>query len=734
MTDWWKRISTKHPWRVITVAALVLLMAGIYGIGLFNDISSSDQFTADNTESMHAKDEIEKAFGASPLTDIVLFERKDAALGEATSQAYQAEVARVLQPLHDKVDKITTFADQPNEAFISKNKLMTYATVIGKGDTKESYNVLHDFVAAADQSRLKITIGGTSVIAQQMNEKVASDLMRAEMITFPILLVLLLFFFGSLLASLVPLGISLVTIVGAFALTRLMTHIVPVDHYALNVITILGLGLSIDYALLSINRFREELKTGSVARAVRMVVDTSGRTIFFSAITVIACMMALMVFPLEFLHSIAIGSASAILVAMIATVVVLPSVLMVLGKKIDAGHMPFIKKHKSDSVFWKRVASVTTEHPVLSIIVALAVISLALIPLGKLNLSGVMDYKYVATDTSGRSVMQKMAEDFSVQAPNITIINTGLNAVSEQQKIKQACELSEQIKKLPNVREVMSPVMLPAGMNCAQYEQAYQYGMLPAQLVAYGKTNMVASALRFQVATTSKMGSKESEQTLLKIRDITPSKGEWLVGGMEANAYDTNKAYMDSIPVALAIIAASMVVLLTLLLSSLIIPVQAVIINMVSLALSFAILIGVFQLGWLHWLPSWHTVDGIVLTPLVLIAVIAFGLAMDYSVFLYSRMYETHEKTDNPLAAIKQGIIKTGPIITAAALMVFAVVVAFVGSSVMIMQMIGLGLGVAVLVDAFFVRLLLVPAIMALVGKASWYAPGWVRRFKIRHE
>lgn len=174
-----------------------------------------------------------------------------------------------------------------------------------------------------------------------------------------------------------------------------------------------------------------------------------------------------------------------------------------------------------------------------------------------------------------------------------------------------------------------------------------------------------------------------------------------------------------------------MFVLLTLLLASLAIPLQAIVINLISLAISFAVLVGVFQLG---WLGIWHQVDGIVMTPLVLIATIAFGLAMDYSVFLYSRMYEVYEKTGDSSQAIRQGIIKTGPIITAAALMVFAVVIAFASSGVVIMQMIGLGLAVAVLVDAFFVRLLLVPSVMTLMGKLSWYAPKWVKALRIKHE
>lgn len=731
MVNWWKDVSTKHPWRVISVTLVILAAAGWYGFGLFDKISTSDQFTASGTESVRAEEEIEAAFGASPLTDIVMFERQDSALGEATSPAYQAEVARLLEPLRAKVDKVSTYADQPSEAFVSKDKTATYAAVVGKGSSKEIYAALKNFVDNVDQSKLKVSIGGTTVVSEQMNEVVAKDLIRAEIITLPILLILLLFFFGSVTAALVPLGISLVTVVGAFALARIMTHFVGVDHYAINVITILGLGLSIDYALLSVNRFREELAHGSVVRAVRAIIDTSGRTVFFSGITVVACMLALMVFPLEFLHSIAIGGASAIIVAMLATVVVLPSVLMVLGKRIDSGRLPFFAKHKSESKFWSKVAKLTTKHPIMAAGTALSLIALAVIPLSKLNLTGTMDHKYLAAGTSGQQVAQKLAEDFAVQSPSVTAVLTNLGDLDEAEKLALACDLSAKIKDQPHVQEVSSVTIDLPGMSCEQYAMAYQAGLLPPQVLAVAKGNMSESALRFSVVVDGKIGSKESESALMAVRSLNPEKGDWLVGGMEAYAYDTNKAYMESIPYALAIIAASMIVLLTLLLASLAIPVQAIVINMVSLAISFAILTGVFQLG---WFGIWPQVDGVVMTPLVLIATIAFGLAMDYSVFLYSRMYEVYEKTGDSLQAIQQGIIKTGPIITAAALMVFVVVIAFAGSGVVIMQMIGLGLGVAVLVDAFFVRLLLVPSVMILMGKASWYAPKWIKRLRIRHE
>ena len=735
MLEVWKKVTVNKPWVVIAGAATLIVLLGWYGLGLFGEIKTSDQFTANGTESMRAKDAVESVFGTTPTNDIILFERKDATLGAADSPAYQAEVVRLLRPLRNDVKDITTFADAPTPAFISKDKTMTYAAIEGKGSEAEIYNVLQEFKKTADTSRLDVPIGGASVISQQMNETVSRDLARTELITFPILLLLLILFFRSAVAALVPLVISIITIAGAFAVARLVNHVVAIDQYAVNVITILGIGLAIDYALLCVNRFREELRSRkSVGQAVRTVIDTSGRTVFFSAITVIACMLSLLVFPLDFMHSIAIGGSSAVLVAMLFTVLVLPAVLMVIGTKIDAWHLPGKKQGITRSPFWTRVAHLTTKHPLAAATGALAVIALAWLPLSHFVLSGTMDYRYIAEGSSGRYVMQKMQEDFSVQSPGVSAIVTFDDGVSRSDQIASVCQLTRDIQAQPNVVSVISATMLPEGMSCAMYGSLHQNRMLPTQLSSLFTENAKDNNYRFNITLGTQSGTQESADTLVALRDLTPERAEWLVGGMEGYAYDTNHAYLQMIPVALGIIALSMVILLTLLLASVVLPLQAILVNSLSLAISFAVLVGVFQLGWLDSLTGWGTTEGIVMTPLILIATIAFGLAMDYSVFLYSRMFEVYEKTGNHIRAVQEGIIKTGPIISAAALMVFVVVVAFAGSSVVLMQMIGLGLGVAVLVDAFFVRLLLVPSIMTLMGKASWYAPKWIKRLRIKHE
>ncbi len=734
MIRWWQEISTKKPWWVIGVSAVFMIVLGWYALGIFDHIDGGDSFSAMGTESERTSQLIEEKFGSSPTNEIILFERKDTSLGQADSSTFQAEVNRLLQPLANKVESVNTYATQPSQSYISIDKTSTYATVVGKGTSQEIYKIMQDFADTADQSKLKISIGGMSATMEQTTNQVSSDLARTELITLPILLILLTFFFGSIVAALIPLGMSLVTIIGAFAIARFVTGFISVDSYAVNVITILGIGLSIDYALLSVNRFREEVAKGSVSQATRTIIDTSGRTIFFSGITVIACLLSLLVFPLEFLHSVAIGVTSAIAMAIVFTVVVLPSILQVIGKRINSLKIPFVHQGRGASRFWSLTANLTTKYPIRTLTLGLFALVVALVPLGQFQLSTSMDHHWVARGSSAQYVSRALSEDFDISAPSLTVLHSFASSISVEDQIKQSCQLTEKLRALKGVETVISPTPATPELNCDTQQQIVAYNQLPEPLQSIYAQNITAGATRYGIISSYPVGSPEAGQTLKAIRNITPANGELLVGGTEADAYDTNQAYLNSIPLAIAIIVISMFVLLAIQLNSLLIPLQAIIINLMSLAISFAAVVGVFQLGWIDTLTGWGTVDGIVMTPLVLIAPIGFGLAMDYSVFLYSRMREVYDESKQPLEAVRQGITKTGPIITAAAVMVFAVVVAFAGSSVMIMQIIGIGLGVAVLVDAFFVRLVLVPSIMALMSKASWYAPKWLSKFLIRHK
>lgn len=734
MIQWWQKLSVAHPKIILSCAAIILAGLGVYGFGVFGNLSTSSDMNSDTTEAAKTAKKIENEFGGASASDIVVFERRDVSLGRADSPAYQAEVTKLLEPLRAEASNITTYGSSNQDTFISRDKTKTYAAVAIDGESKEVYKTLSDFRDNADDSKLKISIGGEAALNEQTNAQVSKELAMIELVSIPILLVFLLIFFRSTVAALVPIGIALCTIVGAFAFARFLAGFITIDTYAINVITILGLGLAIDYALLSVNRFREELPEG-VDHAVRTIVATSGRTIVFSGITVIACLLALLAFPVEMMHSIAIGGASAVAMAVLVTSIMLPPTLKLIGANIDKGRIPlFTKKTQSTKPsIWKRAAQLVTRHPAVALTSGLIVVAIAFVPLLDFK-PGIMDHNWVARGTEAHHAARVLANDFESPTSNITAFVELPNDMSEADRLRASCKLTTTFSAIDNVSSVISATPIDTSSDCDQLIAANAAGQTPNELAALQQQFAHSSALQFMINTNESADDKKTQQALLAVRDVKPQVGTLHVGGEAAVLYDNNRLYIDAAPKAIAIVIISMIILLALALRSVIVPIQAVIVNTIGLIISLAITVGVFQHGWFQNITGWPEVNGLVLAAPILVIAIAFGLAMDYSVFLYARMRETFDKTGDNTTAVITGVAKTGPIITAAALALFVVVVGFTLSSVLFMQIIGLGLAIAVVVDAFFVRLILVPSIMQLIGRASWWGPKFLDKIAIKHD
>lgn len=720
MTNWWQVVSTKHPKWVIVPAAILMLILGVYGLGVFGSLTNSTAMNANGTESAEATKLIEEKFGAAPNSQVVLFTRVDESLGDAESDKFQAEVGRLLEPLQEEASSIVSYATTHSDNFLSRDKKMSYAIVNIEGEHKDIYEKLRSYADNADQSKFKISIGGEAALLSETNKIVATQLGAIELISLPILLLLLIYFFRSVVASLVPLGIAICTVLGAFAIARLLAGFIDIDNYAVNVITFLGLGLSIDYALLSVNRFREELP-GGVEHAVKTMVATAGHTIVFSGITVIACLLSLLVFPFDIMHSIAIGGAAAVATAMATTYILLPSVLRLIGNRIDKGEIGVKQRDriaKAQRNLWGRMAHATTSHPIVTLCAGIGVVLLAILPVLKFQ-PGELDYQWLARGAESQEVYRVMSEDFPSSNPDVTALLVMSGAIDRSDQIDASCEMTTRLARVAGVESVISATPISAQLSCSAIQMMDATDKVTPELQTVMDSYMTAGALKFDVILKA-ADMEGTEKILDDLRNVDTPQGELLLTGLEAQFNDSNRTYYKYAPYAVAIIGVSMIVLLSFALKSIVVPLQAVIINSISLAISLAAIVGVFQLGWFSGLTGWPSVDGIVLAAPILVAAIAFGLAMDYSVFLYSRMREVYDATGDSLEAVRQGIVKTGPIITAAAVALFVVVVGFLSSSVLFLQIIGLGMSIAVIVDAFFVRLVLVPAIMTLIGKHSW--------------
>jgi len=721
-----KNFLTKYPKQILTIGIILLVIAGAFGIGLFNDLKSNDSgFFAEGTPSQQATDKIEREFGVSSMSAVVLFEAKDDGL-TIKDPAFIQEFNRLMKPF--KNEEVADFYSTGSEKFVSKDKTATYSLIsFEKGTDKENYNRLLEAFDDTDSEVLKVSLGGSLVANEQTQEQSKIDLTRAELISLPILAVLLLLFFRSPIATIIPLFMSVLTIAGALAVARLVNNFLIIDTYTINVITLLSVGLSVDYSLLIINRFREELRKNNVEEAVKITVSTAGRTILFSGLTVAICLLSLLIFPVEFMRSVSIGGASAVIVAMLISKLLIPPSLCLIGHKINLKKTN--KKPAKETTVWHRVVTAVTRRPIASIVAGLILIGAFVWPVSQFETIN-FNWRALADNRSASYVGEKIESDFDAKADSLTV----LVHFKETPTVQQLCETSETITKLDNVKEVAGAYAPLKQVNCQQMAMMEQMQMLPPALIKTSESFHKNNLARINITLDSKDNSPETKVLINELRDMKLGDQPVEVTGMATLTHDTQDVYAQKWPYVVIIIALAMVLLLGSLLGSIVLPLQAIVVNSLALLISLGVLVMLFQFGWLTNIFHHTPMLGLEPSIPILICVIAFGLSMDYSVFLYSRMHEVYEKTKDPNKAIVDGVVKTGPIITAAALVLFVVVASFATSHISVIQQIGIGLSVAVLIDAFFVRMILVPAIMKLFGKVSWYSPKWLKKIAVRHD
>lgn len=731
--DTLKNFLSKYAAQVLIGGLVLFVCAGIFGFGLFNALGeSTDSFYATGTSAAETDKKMVSIFGASDTkASIVLFEAKTRS-ADVRSTVYAQEVQRIVAGLNPKA--VTSYYTTGLAQFVSVDGHDTYAVVTLRGTPDEQYETLTQFAQSTKSDVFNVSVGGAFIGQRQTQAQTKTDLRIAEMVSLPILAVLLFWFFRGVVAAIIPLIMSFLTIAGAMALARIVHIFVPIDTYTLNVITILSVGLSIDYSLLAVNRFRDELHAGhGAAQSAKRTTRTAGRTILFSGLTVVVCLLSMLLFPVGFMRSVSIGGAAAVLVAVIVSVVLLPPALQLLGKKINMGSFsPKFAVAKG----WRQLARVVTRHPYYALGAGLVIIGLLVWPVASFQTKS-FDWRVLPNNKSAHHVGKILDERFTVQEASLTV----LADFEEAPTAVQLCQLAKAIQHVEGVTAVQAAYVSTASTpDCKVLPQvmAQLQAQSPEQAMLLSKTAaqyVSGRYVRVEVVPDYNVNDPEIRQLIERLQRVSDVTGANIaVGGQAARAQDTLAAYQQSVPYVVAIIAVAMFVILSLLLGSIILPLQAIVINSLALLISLGVLVMVFQFGWGAEALSLTATGGFELSIPILIFVIAFGLSMDYAVFLYSRMHEVYDVTGNADKAIIEGMTKTGPIITAAALLLFVVVSAFASSRIAIIQQIGVGLAVAVLVDAFFVRTILVPAIMKLFGAASWRGPSWLKRITIKHE
>jgi len=702
---------------VLALAGVFVVVAAAWGTGVFGSLSGGG-FDDPNSESARAAQRIEQTFGRHEADIVALYSSPTMTVDDpAFRQAAQGAMASLPK---SQVARVTTYWETNATPLVSSDRHSTYALVELVGEDEDAretaYEAVKDDFAAPG---LAVRLGGGVAINHDINTQVGEDLARAESLSMPILLILLLVVFGALVAAGMPLVVGALAILGAFTALRLLTLVTDVSVFAITIVTMLGLGLAIDYALFIVSRFREELAgqragaadgTPDVEQALARTLATAGRSVAFSGITVAISLGSLLLFPQMFLRSMGFGGMAAVLVAMVAALTVLPALLAVLGPRVNALDVPWRRRRRKESVSaaagagsgaadagaWYRVAHSVMRRPIVYVVViVVALIALGL-PFRNVVFGGV-DARALPAGTESRVVSETLDRDFARNA------TTPIDAVVTGGTSADVRRYTERLRALPGV----------AGAEIAE-----QGGGATLVKVRYD-AEPISSAARNLVAD---------------VRAVPPpADAEVLVGGATAELVDLLNSLGQTLPWMALFVGLVTFVLLFMAFGSVVLPIKAILMNLLSLTASFGALVWIFQEGhlsdWLGFTPT-GTIEA---TQPILMLAIAFGLSMDYEVFLLSRVREQWDLTRDNTAAVATGLQRTGGIITSAALLLVVVIGAFSTSGITFIKMVGVGMIIAILVDATVIRALLVPATMRLLGRFSWWAPRPMVRFWERY-
>ena len=684
----------------VALFVITILAAGGVGSMVFNRLDSGG-YSNPKSDSFKVYNYLHETLKLSDPTVVIVVDAGKDVNDPAVVQKALALEARIAK--EQSVTKTLSYWSSGNTpAFKSTDGKAAYILVYGTADafTPASQEMGAYFQKHYDGKidGFRLYAGGVGVIGNAITEKISKDLSISEAISIPATFVLLAFVFGAFAASAMPLVVGVAAILGAFFILYLFTLFTDVSIYALNLTTGMGLGLGIDYALLMVNRFREELHHGKgVEESIITTLKTSGKTVFYSGLTVFVTLLSLTFFPLAFLKSFGYAGVSVVSLAVAGALFGLPPILAILGNKIDKGVIRKSAITPKEDGRWAQTARFVMKRPVAIVLLALIILGLFAAPLRNIAFSQ-GDSRMLPANNPAAVATALQAARFEGQSGNpIEIIV--MNGVGKESEI---ASYSAKIAATSGIVTVLPPQTYGKDIRIVAYES-----MLPR--------------------------TPEAQKLIHDLRDIKAPAGT-LIGGVAADYTDSQDGIAQTLPWALGWIALSVLVLIFIFTGSIILPIKAVLLNVLSLGATMGVLTWVFIDGHMQWLVGSFTLTGTLDTSIViLISVVVFGLSMDYELFLLSRIREEHMAGKSNIESVATGLQRSARIITAAAILLAVVFAAFVTSGVTSIKSMGFGVALAVMLDATIVRGLLVPALMRLFGERNWWAPKWMQKFTITH-
>ncbi|MDP3558990.1 MAG: MMPL family transporter [Legionellaceae bacterium] len=710
-------------WTVIIISCIPLLAT-------LTAPFQSTGFEVENSESVRTKEYLDKHLGYHSNRFIAIYQSKHLL---ATNPLYINKLKKSLSGLKHFPMKHEIIYPDVNAKQISKDKHSAYVVILFKDNTFMDHNLLLQFQAAIKPpTDMRMRLGGEALFIETINQQTQEDLYHADSVAAPASIITLILVFGTIIAALVPIVLG-----GGCALIILTTlyflgHLFSLSIFTLNIALLLGLCLSLDYSLFIIYRFREELHLqDSVVGAVATTIATAGKSVFFSGLAVFVSLSALLLFPINILFSVGVGGLVAVFGAVAIAVTLLPAILAVLKQGINRWSIRF-GYAESNRHLWGRLAAVVVSRPFLFFFSALLLLLCLAYPFMHVRF-GISDMHILPTHTESYQFIHMYEKKFNENelAPIVLVVKSTHERILSKASIKKIYDFAQKLKKLPLVENVDSIVTTTPALKAAQYYALYNLPkkLLPPSIQQLLKTTSGRDFTVINVVSKYGSNSAKTMKLITQLQQMHPGKGLTLqLTGEPVNNAEVIHSIAHIFPYAVVWIMILTYVILLVLLRSLFLPFKAIVMNVLSLCASYGVLVFVFQEGNLHQLLNFNPQGMLDISLLIIIFCALFGFSMDYEVFLLTRIKECHELTHDTDKSIVFGIDKSCRIITSAAIIVIVLCGSFMLADVLMVKEFGLGIAIAIFVDAFIIRVFLVPAIMAVVKEWNWYLPRWLDR------
>lgn len=685
-------------------------------------------FTDKNSASAKTEAYLNKKIGYQKNRFIILYKSKH----PLTTESYK-QIKHSLENLDDFPIKHEIIYPDDNKKQISKDKHAAYVVVLFKGPRPIDRYLLMDFKSSVKAPpNMTVLFGGEPFFVEAVNKQTQKDLYNADLIAAPVSIITLILVFGSVVAAMIPIilggGCALLVLCSLYFLA----HAFPLSIFTLNIALLLGLCLSLDYSLFIISRYREELRNKeSPSNAIAITLATAGKAVFFSGLAVFISLSALLFFPINILFSVGTGGLVAVFISVLIAVCLLPAVLAILHTRVDLLSLNLFKNGSTQKTsIWKWIATKVVKRPFLFFIVILVTLLLLGYPFLHAKF-GISDFRILPENSESRLFFDTYTKQFNENelTPISMVLTAKQGNILSKENLSSVYNFANKLERNPLVHEVNSIVTTKEDLDKSQYYTLYH---LPKGSMKAGVKTLLATTTNKQVTVINvvskyPVNSPETKKLLAELQAMYPGKNLTLqITGVPAN----NQAVLDTIarvfPFALLWIIGLTYLILLFLLRSLFLPFKAIIMNILSLSASYGVLVFIFQEGHLHQLLNFDPQGMLDVSLLIIIFCALFGFSMDYEVFLLSRIKECYVKTKNNERSIIFGIAQSSRIITSAALIVIFICCSFMVADVLMVKAFGLGIAVAIFVDAFLIRSILVPSTMALVKKLNWYLPKWL--------